>query len=148
MPHQSQHRILISTQALLETSCFKFAQKWFPEVLEEKGWDCAEAAELPGWLALLAKYRVQAPPTDTEDVKDPFAKSQYTLLHQIRHVAVHMQLRQISQIAEMLFTAHALADALDDVTSAGKIEGMLMAVQDFLKVYETKCSDIQGQLDD
>ncbi|KAI0998181.1 hypothetical protein K3495_g10013 [Podosphaera aphanis] len=53
LPYQVQHCILTLMERILEEACYEFAMKWVPELLSEKGWDCAEAVELSQWRSFL-----------------------------------------------------------------------------------------------
>lgn len=48
-------------QQVLEESCFAFAKKWLPSVLQKRGWDCAAVCELTKWLPMLRKHVKRLP---------------------------------------------------------------------------------------
>ncbi|RKK23627.1 hypothetical protein BFJ66_g17430 [Fusarium oxysporum f. sp. cepae] len=46
----SQHELMVDLQKYLERACYTYACDHMPDVLEERCWDCAEAAQLSDWM--------------------------------------------------------------------------------------------------
>jgi len=120
LPYRLQHLILTQTQRLLEECCYYFAEKWFPSILEAKGWDAPEAVELTKWCRTLLKRGIPATAialSHGQSLAVLFKRAIY-----IRHCAVHRR-RQIpvKELEEMVRDAWLLSQALQDNLRAAQL---------------------------
>lgn len=87
LPFKHQYRILTTLQSILESACFDFARKHYPNFLVQKGWDCPEAGELTQWTrGLVAEFRENPTRVVKEAEHLPLAMK---ATDEIRHSAVH-----------------------------------------------------------
>ncbi|KAG9250635.1 uncharacterized protein F5Z01DRAFT_350647 [Emericellopsis atlantica] len=110
--YSTQHRVLTCTQFLLEQACFDFAKRTFPSILEENGWDCAEALE----LNLMAKALSARPrgPSSSLKLKSKPIQGCIDIISEIRHAAVHRHRLSAKTLDQHLHTAVDLLEAFDD----------------------------------
>lgn len=87
LPFKLQHRILITLQNTLESACYDFTRKHYPEFLIRKSWDCPEAGELTHWTRGLVN-EFQDNPTEAIREADNFPAA-LKGIDEIRHSAVH-----------------------------------------------------------
>ena len=105
--------ILTQIQRLLEECCYKFAEKWFPSVLEANGWDAPEAVELTKWEETFKKCDIPAAATDLSHGQSLAALFRHTI--RIRHCAVHRVPQvPIKKVEKMVRDAWLLSRALQD----------------------------------
>ena len=81
----TQHWVLTTLQALLEASCFDFAQKWLPDLITSKGWDCPEAAELHLWTEALFEKSESMPASALSSTNDELWALMLVPVPKIRH---------------------------------------------------------------
>jgi hypothetical protein len=117
-----QHLILITTQRLLEECCFDFAVKWAPTMVESKGWDCAEAAELTMWTKTLVKLSDELPPDAVFNDSGMPLSTVFSSIDSLRHSAVHRLPTSAQGIQKMVQSAIRLAMTLGDNTRAAILE--------------------------
>jgi hypothetical protein len=121
LPFKLQHSILTQTQRLLEECCYDFAQKWFPSILEEHGWDAPEAVELNKWWMTLRKCDIPAAaiavsPGQSLSVLFKRAAS-------IRNCAVHRRPQiPVKIVEQMVRDAWLLSQALKDYSRAAQLQ--------------------------
>jgi hypothetical protein len=105
--------ILTQIQRLLEECCYKFAEKWFPSVLEANGWDAPEAVELTKWEETFKKCDIPAAATDLSHGQSLAVLFRHTI--RIRHCAVHRVPQvPIKKVEKMVRDAWLLSQALQD----------------------------------
>ncbi|KFY78241.1 hypothetical protein V499_02557 [Pseudogymnoascus sp. VKM F-103] len=122
IPYNVQHLILITTQRLLEECCLDFAVKWAPTMVESKGWDCAEAAELTMWTKTLVKLSDELPADAGFNDSGMPLSTVFSSIDSLRHSAVHRLPTSAQGIQKMVQSAIRLAMTLGDNTRAAILE--------------------------
>lgn len=61
---------MLALQSGIEQTCFSYAEESLPHILEERQWDCPEAAALPAWLSEFERHDSLAPITIEEFKQD------------------------------------------------------------------------------
>ena len=113
LPLKSQHRLLQKVQFMLEISCFAFAEKRLPNILHEKGWDCAENVELNIWADILRKNESKVDTGVVHELGKSFSAILHTMAH-LRHTAVHRLRVTAARVEQFLVEAEYLAIILQD----------------------------------
>ncbi|KAH8170179.1 hypothetical protein LIA77_10723 [Sarocladium implicatum] len=133
--YTTQHRILTSTQALLEQACFEFVERALPSVLEQHGWDCAAALELD----VVAKAMRKNEQDDNPNLKLKSKPMGNVLVavSEIRHTAVHRHRVSARQLVRLLRTAVDLLKALDDTQRLKQMGELYDQVQTLLMQLDT-----------
>ncbi|KAF8853500.1 hypothetical protein BDZ45DRAFT_76595 [Acephala macrosclerotiorum] len=120
LPSRLQHLVLTQTQRLLEECCYNFAEKWFPSMLEAKGWDASEAVELTKWWKTLSKCDIPAAATALNHGQSLAVLFKRT--ESIRHCAVHRCPEiPVKKVEEMVRDAWSLCRALQDDLRAAQL---------------------------
>ncbi|PWW74441.1 hypothetical protein C7212DRAFT_358820 [Tuber magnatum] len=137
LPFKLQYRILTALQAILESCCYGFAYRYYPEYIKRKSWDCPEAGELTVWIRGLSKEFSSNPVFDMgEDEFDMILKKG----GEIRHTAVHRVSVSGQEIQRLIEDARAMAEILDDE----EVEGRLQEIDEIKAVVD---NNIQVLLD-
>jgi hypothetical protein len=118
LPFKIQHGLLGSIQALIEETCFYFAEKWLPEVLTRQGWSTPEQGELTAWWPLLSKCHI---PPQAVAFGPERAATLFRYCRQIRNCAVHRALVSITGIKLMIQDAMQLIRGFKDILRAAKL---------------------------
>lgn len=135
IPYTAQHFILSEAQRLLEESCFEFLGKWLPDVVAEKKWECAAAAELTESTRLLARHVARVPREafvnlesgavagTGEGAESPAAALPQILAaaSRLRHCAVHRLPSTARGVRGLCGSARVLAAALGDAGRAARL---------------------------
>ena len=131
LPFTAQHFVLSEAQRVLEESCFEFLRKWMPEVLAEKGWECARAAELTESTRVLAKHAAAGQVPREAFVNLGGGAGTGTSLSQIlfatnrlRHCAVHRLPNTARGIRDLCRCGYALAATLGDGARAARLDAI------------------------
>ncbi|KAI1375489.1 hypothetical protein F4677DRAFT_423017 [Hypoxylon crocopeplum] len=135
IPYTAQHLILNEAQRMLEESCFEFVQKRLPEVLQDKGWECASSAELTQWTRLLAKKADKLPKEAFNSGGTSLAEVLFAT-NKLRHSAVHRLSTTARGIQDLVKSAAALAFTLGDHKRAGQLEEMCYELESKIKAME------------
>ncbi|RPA88985.1 hypothetical protein L873DRAFT_1723761 [Choiromyces venosus 120613-1] len=137
LPFKLQYRIFTALQAILESCCYDFACRYYPQYLKRKSWDCPEAGELTAWIRGLSKEFSSNPVFDMgEDEFDLILKKG----GEIRHAAVHRVSVSGQEIQRLIEDARAMAEILDDE----EVEGRLQEIEEIKAVVD---KNIQTLLD-
>ncbi|KAF6814843.1 ubiquinol-cytochrome-c reductase cytochrome c1 [Colletotrichum sojae] len=136
VPYSAQHSILNTAQQVLEESCFDFAAKWFPELVREKGWECASAVELTKWVKVFKKKLPQLPPHATAPTAGFSVEAALFAVHPLRHTAVHRVSTTAREISSMLHSALRLTETLRDVSRAALLEELASEVDNKIKAMD------------
>jgi hypothetical protein len=97
-------------QRILEESCYDFAYRLIPEMLNERGWSCAEAVELSTWRDFLPSAIQKIPNAALVPVSGYSVMQGLKDAVRIRNAAVHrhlcdnFEIRQMARQAENLMT--------------------------------------------
>ncbi|GJC79767.1 hypothetical protein ColLi_02605 [Colletotrichum liriopes] len=134
-PYSTQHAILTNAQKVLEECCFDFANRWIPEVVQQKGWDCASAVELTKWAKTFDKQVTKSLSHAIATTSPSITEALYPT-HELRHTAVHRLLTPARRISQMLRAALKLAEALQDFTRAAQLEDLVSEVDVKIKTME------------
>lgn len=109
------HNILIKSQKVLESACFRFAEETMPEILQKRKWRCPESAELNLWalefMKRLKKLGKRAPKgiSSTRPLNELFLS-----IAQIRHHAVHRIPVTAKELEQFMADGEALAQLFED----------------------------------
>jgi len=118
LPFKLQYRIFTALQAILESCCYDFACRYYPQYLKRKSWDCPEAGELRAWIRGLSKEFSSNPVFDMgEDEFDQILEKGGG----IRHAAVHRVPVSGQEIQRLIEDARAMAEILDDEEVGGRL---------------------------
>jgi hypothetical protein len=121
LPFKLQHSILSQTQRLLEECCYDFAKKWFPSILEARGWDAPEAVELNKWWMTFRKCDI--PATAIAIGPGQSLSVLFNRATSIRHCAVHRRPQiPVKIVEQMVRDACLLSQALKDNSRAVKLQ--------------------------
>lgn len=111
----TSHSILIKTQEVLESACFRFAEKAMPEILQKREWHCPESAELNLWaveflkrLKVFGKRAFRAP-SPSKPLKELLPS-----IAQIRHHAVHRIPVTAKELEQFMLDGETLAQIFED----------------------------------
>ena len=146
--YEVQHKLLNKVQALLEQSCYSWAKKWAPGLLEERKWTCAEAVELLEWSKVLPKQFGKLRSDATTLESGGAFRETLKATHMLRHAAVHRVPTSAKGIEKMLKSASELAKALRDTRTRFKIEHILKDFQEKVTVIELYKNQLENQLDE
>ncbi|KAF6831256.1 ubiquinol-cytochrome-c reductase cytochrome c1 [Colletotrichum musicola] len=136
VPYSAQHSILTAAQRVLEESCFDFATKWFPELVQEKGWECASAVELTKWIKVFKQKLPKLPLHATAPPAGCSVEAALLAVHPLRHTAVHRVSTTAREISSMLHSALRLAKTLRDVPRAALLEELASEVDNKIKAMD------------
>ncbi|KAL8824418.1 MAG: hypothetical protein Q9191_005067 [Dirinaria sp. TL-2023a] len=145
--YEVQHKLLNKVQALLEQSCYSWAKKWVPALLEEQNWTCPEAVELLKWSKILPKRFGKLSSDATTLDSSGSLREILKATHILRHAAVHRVPTSAKGIEKMLKSALNLANALRDTRTRFKIEHILKDFQERVAVIELYKNQLENQLD-
>ena len=144
-PFKVQHSILTKAQRILEECCYDFTQKWAPNLLIEKKWDCAEAIELNRWTFAISKRYGKLP-------AGAFAKSGPTVpgslldVNKLRHSSVHRLRISAKGIIQMIDAAVKFAEALSDHLRASQLEELHKELKSKVKSQELNKNYLETKL--
>lgn len=128
LPFLTGHKIISEVQTILERACFDFAKHAWPEILADRGWDCAEAVELNIWVGVLRRQEERLSrgcSVANQELNSSFYKS----ISDIRHTAVHRLPMTAAAIEKSLRDGEILATLLTDEAVAGKLSEMRSELQ-------------------
>lgn len=128
LPFGVQYSILTSIQKLLEECCYHFTQKYAPNLLIDKKWDCAEAIELNKWTLAIVKRYGKFP---AGAFRRPDHNIHQVLLaaSKIRHAAVHRVRISAKGLMQMVDAAVKFAEALSDPVRASQLEELYRSLK-------------------
>jgi hypothetical protein len=139
--YRCQHLITTTLQNLLEESCFEFAQQHFPRVLAIKGWDCPEAVELTEWTKLISQHSPQPAKGTNKPIDELFS-----LLHELRHSAVHRLRKTASGIERLAENAQLFLEALDDLVRVEKVSVLRRELKGAIEELKRNKDLLEGKL--
>lgn len=155
LSYKVQHLLLSTAQRQLEGCAFEFANKWFPSLLTERGWDCAESVELTQWTRLLSERCCVSNGNIPHDVpasailnesEVPLDKI-FLAVETIRHTAVHRLPTPALGILGMLGHATRLASTLGDRSCAAKLEDLYLETARHIQYMEENKDFLQTRCD-
>ncbi|KAK1530180.1 uncharacterized protein CCOS01_05283 [Colletotrichum costaricense] len=135
LPFTTQHAILTASQKLLEECCFDFAKKWFPDVLQGKGWECASAVELTNWIKIFNAEVLTLPP-QVITMTDKTINEVFAPTHKLRHTAVHRLPTTAREVIRLIRAGVELTETLQDFTRASQLEDLILEVDEKIKTME------------
>ncbi|KAF7887891.1 uncharacterized protein EAF01_011045 [Botrytis porri] len=113
LPFILQITVLRSLQTALESMCYRFVQKWLPDMLNANTWECPENVELNLWWGAMSECHI---PVEAIGRQARFSlDSLFLRVSGIRHLAVH-RLTQVAidsiraMIEDALEIAHIFRD--------------------------------------
>ena len=113
LPLPTQHRLLRTVQEILEDGCYAFAQRSLHDVVEKKGWECAESVELNVWSSVFLSNKGRFSAESLDQLGKPFAKVLDSVT-QLRHTAVHRIKVTVNRVEQFLLDAESFSKLLDD----------------------------------
>lgn len=138
-----QHWVLSSMQQIVETSCYRFARKWFPSVLTDRAWTCAAALELTKWLHVM-NDRIN---TACEDGLDERGRTVFKEIRPrlalLRHSAVHRLYLEHSVFLEQYHAALMLTEILRDDSSRAKLQAVYKLLEQTVLEMERRTEAVQ-----
>jgi len=126
---------LTTAQRMLEECCFGFTKMWLPSLLDERGWDCAEAIELTKWTHIVAK-RLDKLPTHAFAIDASPLKEVLFSTHRLRHTAVHRLPTTARGINELIQCAMEFTATLQDSVRAAQLEELHNEIDSKIKAME------------
>ncbi|UNI16717.1 hypothetical protein JDV02_003130 [Purpureocillium takamizusanense] len=145
LPFKSQHNLLVHLQHLLEAICYDFGRRAVPELLQRRGWDCAEAVELNRWTEEFAKLHEPFPAN--ERIKKPLGQLLRSVAN-IRHTAVHRIRVSAKGVEQFLLDAEALALLLGDIKQVDNISKMRRETQAATEELQRNKQFLRSRLED
>lgn len=145
-PFSAQHKILNTTQRVLEESCFEFAQKWLPQVLDSRGWDCAAAVELTKWSQILKQYSSKIPSHATSPVGELTLGQLLAATHRLRHAAVHRLPTTARETNKFILSALQLTQSLQDTKRASQFDELHHEAESKIKAMELHKNALEDTL--
>ncbi len=89
IPYSAQHLMTTEIQRLLERSCFYFATKYLPNILQVRKWISPEAGELSKWILILEKHYIELSKHCANIESEASLRSLFAQVNTLRHSAVH-----------------------------------------------------------
>lgn len=142
-----QHSILTRTQKLLEECCYDFTQKWAPNLLIDKKWDCAEAIELNKWTLIIIKRYGKLP---AGAFKKPGSTIPGSLIavNKLRHSSVHRLHISAKGIIQMIDVAMKFVETLSDSVRVLQLEELYKELKSKVKSQELNKNYLEMKLKD
>lgn len=125
LTYETQHKLLNAIQHLLEQCCYDWVKLWFPDLLHERDWDCAQAVELSKWHEVLSSRVRNISPEATTLASGDDLMSTLRATLPLRNAAVHRVPTSAKDIEEMLNNALTLVKALCNNSMVLKLETIL-----------------------
>jgi DNA anti-recombination protein RmuC len=136
---------LTAAQHVLEECCFDFGRRLLPKILEDHGWDCAEAVELSIWTRILADashllslHALEARGILLKDILSSACNLRNTAVHRLPTTA-----RGISQFVQ---SALRLAETLQDNHRAAQLEELHHNIDSRIKAMELNKNVLEDTL--
>lgn len=145
LPFQAQHTLLVHLQKLLEQICYNFGKNAMPDIMQQRGWDCAEAVELNRWTEEFMKRQKQLPTSD--QAKKPLEQL-FRSIANIRHTAVHRIRISAKGVEQFLLDAESLATMFGDVNGAEKITNLRRETQTTMEELQRNKHFLRSKLED
>ena len=147
LPYNSQHHLLATVQTHLEHVCYAFAERWLPEILQAKKWDCAEAGELNVWARLFLKNQTSIPKEAIDTGSGILDKDIVAGAIELRHAAVHRLPTTVAGMQRLVASAAKFAHILKDHTAAAQIERVCCELEGVAKSLEGNKELLESRLD-
>ncbi|KAF4950598.1 hypothetical protein FSARC_13133 [Fusarium sarcochroum] len=119
LPFPVEHQLMEKLQKTLELICYKYGTEALQDTLQERGWDCPQAAELSEWAGVLSREGISAKENTRKPSKD-FLRS----IANIRHTAVHRLRTNSIGLERFLADAEDFAQMLGDTIQTGAISNL------------------------
>ncbi|RAH51135.1 uncharacterized protein BO95DRAFT_469939 [Aspergillus brunneoviolaceus CBS 621.78] len=145
LPYHTQHHILTTVQKVLEECIFDFCQKWLPDELARRGWDCAAAVELSKWTRLLGPWASQLP-DGTLRPSDLALETMLATVVKIRHTAVHRLPTTAQGVCDLVAVAVKLAATLGDALRTAQLDDLHRDLQEKTTILESNKSLLEANL--
>ncbi|KAE9381226.1 hypothetical protein N431DRAFT_551376 [Stipitochalara longipes BDJ] len=111
LPLNTQHRLLVKVQAILEDACYAFGQKMMGDILQKEGWDYPESVELNIWARVFHSNENKFDADKLNELGKPFSELLDSIA-QIRNTAVHRVRVSANKVQQFLMDAETLANIL------------------------------------
>ncbi|KAL3465037.1 hypothetical protein BJX64DRAFT_297794 [Aspergillus heterothallicus] len=116
--YRSQHIITTTIQRLVEEGCFTYAERHFPRLLVQNGWDCPEAVELTEWVKLFSQNS-----SNLVTTKKPLEEL-FSNLCALRHSAVHRLRKTAMGVERLAENAQLFLETLNDFNRAERVSSL------------------------
>lgn len=146
VPYKTQHLVLTTVQRMLEECCFDFSKMWISDALQERKWDCAEAAELTQWLSLLNRRSGKIP---AHAFTRQFSSIQGILssVRRLRHTAVHRLPITARGTCDLIQSAAKLSEVLRDPFRTAQLEAIAQTLGPLTRDMELHKNFLENTLD-
>jgi hypothetical protein len=132
-PYDVQHRILSSSQQILEEACFRFMKRWLSSLLERRGWTCAAAVELTKWVRVIEEHLIILPNICMNTEQQKCFKETLPYITRLRHTAVHRLQLTSGQLLKQVHSAYMLAEVLQDNECRNRLQTIHLKVDAWVK---------------
>lgn len=140
---QVQRPLFAEVRAILKRACFRFAQRRRPEILEHKGWTCAESVGLDEWAAEFRKAEGVFPNTgDSETL--PLLLQSMKILHQTTSYDNWME---AADIVRVIADAEAMAGYLEKPTAKAELGKIRQDIEALIEELAQKRKGIMAKLE-
>jgi hypothetical protein len=147
LPFQAQYELMTQLQTAMEHCCFYFSQKYLPDVLENRGWDCPVATTLDRWVEAIgsSKFFVASHKSGCQSTT-AIGEILRSTAH-IREVTIHRVGISTERLRKCLESAIALAEVLgQDQQSQQQPELRSLAAQVRSSIQDLEDWDLGQQL--
>lgn len=139
-----QHSLMVTLQADLERLCYQFGQKNMPQVLQDRGWDCAERVQLCEWMDV---FRSDAAGFAGEQ-DGQMLETIFNSVTEIGENALRRTPVGSGGLQKLLLDAQALCNLLDrDTEYVRKLQKLQKIIQEALSNLDEKKRQLQSQLE-
>ena len=107
LPLNTQHRLLVKVQAILEDPCYAFGHKMMRDILQKEGWDCPESVELNIWARVFRGNEDKFHADQLDELGKPIPEFLDSIA-QLRHTAVHRVRVSANRVQQFMMDAESL----------------------------------------
>ena len=147
IPFKIQHLVLSRTQVLLEECCFRFTEKWLPEMLERRRWDCAEAIELHRWTNIVSKHLSKIPAHAFVNHSKTSVADVLKSVNKLRHSAVHRLSVTAKGVSEMIRSATRFATVLGNAACQQQLDELHQELEGKIRGLELNKNFLETRLE-
>jgi hypothetical protein len=124
---------------ILERAWFAYSRKAMPDVLEQRGWGCAEAGALSCWITILKERQ-----SSTEALANAYELEEtFGLMQTIHTILLHRNLIDIGKVKNMIGQSVRLVSILEQAEAIKGMVGILTKVVESLITLETEVRSLR-----
>ncbi|EXU95199.1 hypothetical protein X797_011722 [Metarhizium robertsii] len=147
LPFQAQYELMTQLQTAMEHCCFYFSQKYLPDVLENRGWDCPAATTLDRWMEAIGSSKLFVASHKSGCQSTTAIGEILRSTAHIREVTIHRAGISTERLRKCLESAIALAEVLgQDQQSQQQPELRSLAAQVRSSIQDLEDWDLEQQL--